>query len=413
MATELVLPSVYTHEGELVARQFDGSGFGMFTGGDFRRLSGVSGQIEVPALLESHRPVDDKLFIDLYQMCLNGALREAVQLAQQVASRPYLRPLREGLVHTDLDTALDGSVYTKIFDGWNEVSWPWAEVLEEDKTVDHYESMKLDTLGELLVDDQTANKTQSGTLPEVPASHGFDEAAIGEKYETLQVKDYGATFSITDRTMRKDNKRTLALIPTRLGRAARYTVSASVAYLFEQASGAGPTMSEDSAVAFSSTNGNYTNVDITQAYVEAAVAAMAGMTAYGSSRVMGLEPTWLVVPAALKVTASKIVNDSAIRMIDGTATAAQGDWNPLAGNLKLSVWPALTDTDSWMLMTSYQDFPTAVYAFLDGQQSPIIEVQGGVGPDLSNPLGRKYRVRIPHGVGLVDFRGVYRSIGAG
>jgi hypothetical protein len=66
-----------------------------------------------------------------------------------------------------------------------------------------------------------------------------------------------------------------------------------------------------------------------------------------------------------------------------------------------------------MLFTDFRDFPTAVYAFLDGVQAPIIEAQGGIGPDLANPLGRKYRVRIPHGVGLVDYRGVYRSNGNG
>lgn len=413
MAGELVLPSVYSHEGALVAREYNGVGFGMFSGGDFRRLHGVHGQLEVPALLEAHRPVDAGLFADLYQLCLQGDLREAVSLAHQAATKPYFRGLREGVVHTDLDTALDGSIYTRVYDGWNDVVWPWAEVLEEDATVTHYEQIKLDTLSELVVDDQTGNTSQSGTLPEVPASHGYDEAALSEKYETLQVKDYGCVFSITERTMRKDDKRALAMVPARLGRAARHTVSASVANLFEQASGTGPTMSEDSAVAFSSTNSNLVTYDISQAYVEAAVVAMAGQTAYGSSRVMGLSPTWLVVPGALKIAASKIVADSAIRMIDGTATAAQSDFNPLAGNLKLSVWPALTDTDSWMLMTDYRDFPTAVYAFLDGSQSPIIEVQGGVGPDLANPLGRKYRVRIPHGVGLVDYRGVYRSNGNG
>jgi len=412
MANELVLPQTLGPSEGFAAREFTGAGFGGHVGGDFRTLRGVAGQPHIPAIMESYRPSDRALFVDLYEMCCHGQLREAIALANTVATKPYARGLREGVVHTDLDTALDGSVYTKIFDGWNEVEWPWAEVLEEDNTVTHYETINLDTLSDLVVDDGTANTTASGTLPVVLAGQGYNEAAISEKHEHLSVKDYGCVFSITDRAQRADSKGALNLIPTILGRAARHTVSASVAYLFEQASGTGPTMNEDSAVAFSSSNSNYTNVDITQDYVEAAYAAFAAQTAYGSGRVLGLRPSWLVVPSALEQLAAQIINPSATRLLIGSSTTTQSDFNFLAGRLRLSVWPALTDTDSWMLMTDWRDFRTAVFAFLDGNQSPIIEVQGGIGPDLSNPLGRKYRVRIPHGVGLVDYRGVYRSIGA-
>lgn len=407
---ELLLPQTTGPDGGHAAAEFDGSTFGSPTGGTFRVLRAGS-QPGLPALLESHRPVDTGLFSDLYAMCRAGDLSRAALTARAYASGRYGRGLQEGVVHTDLDTALDGSIYTTVYEAWNELVWEWMEVLEVIPGISHYETMKLDALSEIIVDDQTGNATASGTLPEVPANHGYDEAAIGEKYETWSIKDYGATFTISDRAMRADAKGALVRIPQMLGRAARRTVSASVANLFEQASGLGPTMTEDSAVAFSTTNSNYAAVDITLAYVEAAFSAFASQTAYGSSRPMNLKPKWLVVPAGLSLTADAIVGPNATKLIAGTNTAAQSDTNVVAGKLRPSVWSCLTDTDAWMLFCDWRDMRHGVVGFLDGQQAPIIEVQGSV--SLSDAIGKKYRVRCPHGVGLADFRGVYRSIGAG
>lgn len=403
--SEMTMPRTQGPNGGHAARELVDGHLGGYVGGDFRRVS--------PGLMEAHRPADKALFVDLYRMCCSGALREAVQVTKRFADAPYSRGLREGVAYTDLDTALDGSVRTMVLDSWNEVEWGWAEVLEIVDGITDYETHKLATLSEIVVDDQTSNATASGTLPKVPARHGYDEAALTEKYETFAIEDYGCVFSIDDRALRADDKNVLPGIPRLLGRSARRTVSASVAYLFEQQSGTGPTMTETSAVAFSSGNGNYTNVDITLAYVQAAYSAMAAQTAYGSGRLMNLRPSWLVVPAALELTAAAIIGPNATKLIDGTATAAQSDFNGVAGRLRLSVWDSLTDTDAWMLFCDWRDFRTAVIAFLDGIQEPIIEVQGGLGPDLSSPIGKKYRVRAPHGVGLVDYRGIYRSIGAG
>lgn len=410
MSETLVLPQTDGPAGGHAAREFDGVTFGSAAGGSFRSLRPGS-QPGYPALLESHRPSDNGLFLDLYEMCKAGALAKAITVAQSFASGRHGRGLQEGVVHTDLDTALDGSIYTTVYEAWKESTWAWLEVLEVATGITHYETMKLDALSEIIVDDQTSNSTRSGTLPEVPANHGYDEADIGEKYESWAIKDYGATFTISDRATRADSKGVLPRIPQLLGRAARRTVSASVANLFEQQSGTGPTMNEDSAVAFSTTNSNYAAVDISLAYVQAAYGAFSAQTAYGSNRPMGLKPRWLVVPSALDLTAQAIVGPNTVKLIDGTATAAQSDYNALSSRLRLSVWDCLTDTDAWMLFCDWREQRHAVVGFLDDRQEPIIEVQGSI--SLSDPIGKKYRVRCPHGVGLADFRGTYRSVGAG
>jgi len=180
-------------------------------------------------------------------------------------------------------------------------------------------------------------------------------------------------------------------------------------------------MTEDSVALFNAaSHSNLAAVDLSAAYVKAGYAALAAQKAYiggATGRVMGLRPAFLIVPTASELAAAEIVGAAATTLVatalgSTSAAARETSWNILAGRLKLSVWPDLTDTDSWYLFTDPAEFPTLEVAFLDGRQEPILEVQGGIGPDLSNPIGRKYRVRMPHGVTPVDWRGMYCSTGA-
>ena len=384
---------------------------GSVVGGAFRRVP--------DNLMESYRPHDTGLYADLYEMCLAGDLGRALDTARIYKDRVYSRDLREDIVSTDLDTALDGSVRTHVFDAWKEVVWPFLDVVELYPLGD-FETHKLVTLSEIDMDDQTNNTQASGTLPKVPENRGFMEATLGEKYESIIVYDYGATFSITEKALRADDKNVLPRLPQLLGRCARRTVAANVAYLLEQSS-TGPTMTEDSVALFNAaSHSNLVASDITSAVLKTALASMAGQTAYASGsagRTMGLRPKWLVVPSALELTAAEIVAPAAVGFVTqgyaSTSTLSYGaNYNILAGRLQLSVWPALTDTDGFFLLTDKADFPHIALSFLDGRQQPILETQGGMGPDLSDPIGKKYRVRVPHGTGLFDWRGIYCSTGA-
>ncbi len=390
-----------------------GGQLGGIVSGSFRRVP--------DNLMETYTPKckDDGFIKEAFDACMRGDFREALLLARTFEARPYNRTLAEGTVATDLDTILDGSTRTHVFDAWKELTWPWTECVRLASYGD-YETHKIATNSEIIVDDKTANTVVSGTLPEVPENMGYDEATIAEKYESIQIKDYGCVFSITERALRADDKRVFPGLPKLLGRCARRTVSANVAYCLEQSS-TGPTMTEDSVALFNAaSHSNLAAVDLSAAYVKAGYAALAAQKAYiggATGRVMGLRPAFLIVPTASELAAAEIVGAAATTLVatalgSTSAAARETSWNILAGRLKLSVWPDLTDTDSWYLFTDPAEFPTLEVAFLDGRQEPILEVQGGIGPDLSNPIGRKYRVRMPHGVTPVDWRGMYCSTGA-
>lgn len=379
----------------------------------------TSGPMRVvrPSLMENYVPkcADEGFIAEAFAAIHEGQIKTALTMARTFEGRSFNRGLAEGVVSTDLDVLFDGSVRTHVMDAWREIEWNFMDVLDVASYPD-YETQKLVMPSEIDMDDETSNTSSSGTLPKVKEMAGFNEAAMSEKYETLQIDDYGAVFSLSARALAKDDKNVLPRLPKFLGRCARRTVSAVVCNLFEQASGAGPTMTEDSAVAFSTARGNLATTALSIANAETGWAAMAGMTAYAggsTGRVMGLTPTFLVVPAALELTANKLfAGDANVLLYGADDETYISNKNALAGRLQIRVWRELTDTNSWMLLTRPADFPTGQIAFLNGAQEPIIEVQGGIGPDLSNPLGRKYRVRTAFGVALVDWRGVYRSNGA-
>jgi len=324
--------------------------------------------------------------------------------------------LREDVTVDELAVITDGSVRTHIMDAWGMVEWPWAEVVDIVSYPD-YETHKVVTLGDGTIVFSGSHGTVTGTrsdgfLPEVPEAIGYNEMRLSEKYETIAIKDYGAVISLTERTLRADSKNVLVNLPRTLGNTAKNTVSHYVQNILTQSSGAGPTMTEDSAAALSTTRGNLASSALTLSALATGIAAMAGMKSYNGAsagRVLGLVPKWLVVPAAYKITADSIAGPMQQILVVGTTAATSPNYNAIGAPLTVSTWPAISDSTSWFLLTDKANFPHIQVAFLDGRREPIIEVQGGMGADLSSAIGRKYRVRCPHGVTLTDWRGIYAS----
>jgi hypothetical protein len=407
---ELTMPETKGPQGGFAARELQEDGrFGEYIGGGNWRQIRENWQ-------DAPLHIDEALAQDLYAYCFDGQARRAWQIMSDALAKPYFRggvtaSLNEALAWGDLGTAFDGSVRTHILDGWGEVQWEWTDVLDIASYPD-YETHKLQILGEVNVDSREAGTTASGTMPEIAAGQGYPESTISEKYETISIKDYGFVMSVQERALRADDKNVLVKLPRTMGRAAKRTVNANVANLFDQTSGTGPLMTEDSARLFSSTHSNVVDTALAIAAVETGIAAMAGQRSYigggATGRVLNMAPVWLVVPIANDITAAKIIGPNATQLVAALTTPVT-NFNAIAGRLRQSTWSCLTDSSSWMLLTDKNVHPTAQVAFLDGRQEPIIEVQGGMGPDLSDAIGRKYRVRLPHGVGVVDWRGMYRS----
>lgn len=68
--------------------------------------------------------------------------------------------------------------------------------------------------------------------------------------------------------------------------------------------------------------------------------------------------------------------------------------------------PRLTGNAYWMFANPSEN-PVVEVSFLNGVQTPFMEMQEGFSVD-----GTKWKIRLDYGVGAVDYRGVVRSAGA-
>jgi hypothetical protein len=116
-----------------------------------------------------------------------------------------------------------------------------------------------------------------------------------------------------------------------------------------------------------------------------------------------LWPKTLIVPAAIEVTAWKLLNSVTID------SAHAGIANPFQNLVSLVVEPLLdaSSATAWYLVADPAQVDSVEVAFLDGQQSPYLEEREGFTID-----GREYKVRIVFGCKALDWRGLYMNAGA-
>lgn len=117
---------------------------------------------------------------------------------------------------------------------------------------------------------------------------------------------------------------------------------------------------------------------------------------------INVTPKYLVVPSALETSSEQVLT-----AIQATKVS---DVNPHAGKLELVVDPRLdaVSTAAWYLAADPYVFDTIEYAYLDGSSGPTVEAHR-----LFNKLGWEFRVLLFFGVGVIDWRGLYKNPGAG
>ena len=187
-----------------------------------------------------------------------------------------------------------------------------------------------------------------------------------------------------------------------LGRAAARTVEADVYALLALNSGLGPTMS-DTKTLFCADHGNLTTTAaISMAAIDADRVAMASQTDVSGNDYLDLRPAVLLVPIGLGGTARSI-NDA---LYDPDTANKLQKPNVVNGLFRDIVGtPRLTGTRRY-LFADAMEAPVIEVAFLDGNQSPYLEVQDGFDVD-----GARYKVRLDYGVAAVDYRGAVTNAG--
>lgn len=230
----------------------------------------------------------------------------------------------------------------------------------------------------------------------------FQNKAIpdGEK-ETIQAETKGNLINISRQTIINDDLGAFIGLTNDLGRAAARTIEAAVYAKLA----ANPVMG-DGVQLFHADHGNLaaSGAAPSVATIDAAATAMALQMDISGNDYLDLEPQLALLHRALKGAFIEVVNAE----FNDEATKNQRKPNSVRGIVSdIVASPRLGTTTEWYLFANPAIAPVLEVVFLNGNDTPYLEMQEGFTVD-----GMRYKVRLDFGVGVNDYRGVYKNAGA-
>ena len=249
-------------------------------------------------------------------------------------------------------------------------------------------------------------KTQSiigvsefGALDQVAEGQEYKFGSMSEKREQFALGTFGKLFAITRQAIVNDDLNALAGIPAAMGRAAARKIGDTV-YGVLTANAA----LSDGVALFHSSHGNLTSGAPTVTSFDTAKNLMVVQKDVSGSAMLNIRPGFILVPVALEGTSKVIVSaqydtDAANKfqkpnMVQGLAT--------VIADARLDA----ASTSVWYMAANPSVYDTIVVAFLDGNQTPVLEQRTGWSVD-----GIEFKVRQDVAAKAVDHRGLVKSSG--
>lgn len=254
--------------------------------------------------------------------------------------------------------------------------------------------------------------TGNANFEKVGPGGELKHGSLGEQSYTNQAETYGKMYAITRTMLINDDMDALSQVPRIIGRGSALKFNEVFWTEFM-----------DNAALFAATHttaGDTGNANL--ATGAGSALAIAGLTAaellfYNqvdpNGNPLGVDPKLLLVPNAKFVTANQLMRDTEVR--DTTASTKYTTGNPHAGKFEVVRSSYLSNaaisgysTTAWYLLADPGDVATIEVAFLNGNQSPVIE---NADADF-NTLGIQMRGYFDFGVNQQDFRGGVKNDGA-
>lgn len=248
----------------------------------------------------------------------------------------------------------------------------------------------------------TVSLTGDLDFQKVGPSGEIKHGTLGEVTYSNKADTYARMLAITRTDIINDDLGALTAVPRRLGRGAMLMLN----HIFW-------TAFLNNGSFFVSTNNNHNEAvaDMTVGGLKATELIFMSQTD-PDSKPLGIQPEIILVPTALKAAALTLMNSE--RLIDGTATAVQGDANIWRGRFRVESSP-------YMHHTAYTGYSAAAwYMLADPAVMPVIEIaalNGRVEPTVDtadadfNVLGVQMRGYSDVGVNLQEYRGGVRADG--
>jgi hypothetical protein len=244
-----------------------------------------------------------------------------------------------------------------------------------------------------------------GTLDTVNESGEVHQKQIpdGERV-AVSVTSKGNIIGLSRQAIVNDDMSAFSDLASRLGRAAALSIESAVYSLLGQNAGLGPTQSDSNPFFYSATRANVgSGAAISVASIDADRIILASQTDPSGNEYLSLAPSVLLVPSSLGGTA-RVINGSEYDPDTVNKLQRPNMVNGLFADIVDT--PRLTGTRRYMFADP-MIAPAIVVAFLEGQQSPILETQNGWRTD-----GIEWRVLFDFGVKEFDYRAAVTNAGA-
>jgi hypothetical protein len=225
----------------------------------------------------------------------------------------------------------------------------------------------------------------------------------GEK-SSIAANTKGYIINLSRQAIINDDLNAFMGLAASLGRAARRTVESDVYAALASNSGNGPLLADGKAI-FHADHGNLIGTGTAPSVLafDSMRVLMASQKDVGNNDFLDLRPAVGLFPIGLGGTA-RVINDA--QYDPDTANKLQRP-NQVRGLLNDIVdTPRLTGTGYYMFAAP-GEAPVMEVAFLDGNDTPFLELENGFTVD-----GARWKVRLDYGVAGIDYRGAVRNPGA-
>lgn len=289
--------------------------------------------------------------------------------------------------------------------GYEEAPFTWNIWARQANSVDDFKNINRIRFSEM------------GTPEMVPENSDYPESKLADSKEVYKVEKYGSMFSVTWETVINDDLDAISRIPAMQGAACRRKQNQAVYAVLT----ANPTMADTGALfnaTAQTTAGGHANLSGASAAPSVttlnamflSMMTKTGMTINGvAGPILNIQPSFLIVPAALSATALQLVGSVADPGAGGSAAGNANTKNIYGPNadrpLRVVVEPVLDASSStaWYGAASTSQVDTIELSFLAGEESPVLENEWDFDKDVY-----KYKVRQTFGVAPIDFRGLYK-----
>lgn len=245
--------------------------------------------------------------------------------------------------------------------------------------------------------------SEVGNLEMVPELADYPEEVMSDTKESYKVEKFGSVFSVSWETIINDDLDAISRIPAMQGNAARRTQNAKVYEVLTS----NPTMGDSVALFGSHASGTNTSGAAAAPSVttlNTAFSAMRRQKGLNSGVTLNLTPRFLIVPVEYEATAMELFSSTSYNAANNNE-GVRNIYGPGGGrSLTIVADAVLSSTAIWYLAADTARIDTVELAYLQGEESPVLENEWDMKKDCYN-----YKIRQTFGVKAIDWRGLYRN----